>query len=362
VTGPIGLLEVQGWAGASSEDRHELVIAIDVSRSTGLPSGADVNGNGKTGRVLRSSRDPLRVATPQRRCTDSGDTVLAAEIAGARRLIERLDPKRTRVGIVIFSGGARVIAPLGSSHAEIGAALSELAADLLPFGTTDLAAALRTATRAVLDGAPSSGAKAHRALILLSDGTPAGWEPVEKAAAETLEAALEAAERGIRIHTFAIGTEAMEGTDVFARISSRSGGQFVAVEKPADIALRLSQLKLTRLAEVVLRNVTTGEPGRATRLFPDGSFDGVVGLVPGRNRISVTARGPGGVEQFAERIVLFERRELRDAADLQATREKLAWLRRRTLETELALEIERTRGARQDKQLDLLLLDPEGGG
>jgi uncharacterized protein YegL len=360
VTGPIGVLEVAGWAGASSGDRHELIIAIDVSESTGLPSGADVNGNGRIGRTLRSTRDPLRRPNPRRRCTDSGDTVLAAEIAGARQLIERLDPKRTRVGIVIFSGGARVAAPLGSSRDEISAALSELASDAIPSGTTNIAAALRTATRAVLDGAPLPGAELHRSLILLSDGTPTGRGPLEQAAAEVFEAALETAAMGVRIHTFAIGTEIMEETDIYARISSRTGGQFVAVEKPADIAMRLSRLKLTRLAEVVLANTTTGDPGRATRLFPDGSFDGVVGLAPGKNRILVAARGPGGVRQVAERIVVFERRDPTDAAEVQATREKLAWLRRRTMETELVLEIERTRGAAQDKQLDLLL-DPGSG-
>ncbi len=98
--------------------------------------------------------------------------------------------------------------------------------------------------------------------------------------------------------------------------------------------------------------------GRATRLFPDGSFDGVVGLAPGENRISVTARGPGGIEQVAERVVVFERRDPRDAAEVQAAREKLARLRRRTMETELTLEIERSRGAEQDKQL---VLEPGSG-
>ena len=43
MTGPVGVLEVEGWAGTSSEDRHDLIIAIDVSESTGLPSGVDVN-------------------------------------------------------------------------------------------------------------------------------------------------------------------------------------------------------------------------------------------------------------------------------------------------------------------------------
>jgi len=360
VTGPIGVLEVAGWAGASCEDRHELIIAIDVSRSTGLPSGVDVNGNGRIGRSLRSSRDPLRPANPRRRCSDPGDTVLAAEIAGARHLVAHLDPKRTRVGIVIFSGGAQLVAPLESSREEIGAALDEVASDTIPSGVTNIAAALRTATRAVLDGAPQPGPEAHRSLILLSDGTPEGREPIEESAAKILDAALEAAEMGVQIHTFAIGAEIMAGTDVYAKISSQSGGQFVAIQKPADIALRLSRLNLTRLAEVVLANATTGEPGRATRLFPDGSFDGVVGLTPGENRISVTARGPGGTPQTSERLVVFERRDLRDAAEVQAAREKLARLRRRTMETELALEIERTRGAEQDKQLDLLL-DPASG-
>ncbi len=357
VTGPVGVLEVEGWAGTSSEDRHDLVIAIDVSESTSLPSGVDVNRNGRIGRTLRSSRDPLRLPNPRRRCSDTGDSVLAAEIAGARQLVERLDPKRTRVGIVAFAGSAGVIAPLGNPREETGAALGELASDAIPSGTTNIAAALRAATRAVLAGEPLPGAEPHRSLILLSDGTPVGREPVEQNAAEILDAAAEAAQLGVRIHTFAIGAEIMTGTDVYARISSRSGGHFVAIQKPADIALRLSRLNLAELAEVVVANATTGEPGRATRLFPDGSFDGMVGLVPGENRITVAAEGPRGARQFAERVVVFERREPRDAAEVEAAREKLARLRERTMETELALEIERRRDAEQDKQLDLLL-DP----
>lgn len=355
LTGPIGVLEVAGWAGASSEDRHDLIIAIDVSRSTGLPSGVDVNGNGRIGRTLRSSRDPLRNPNPRRRCSDSGDSVLAAEIAGARHLVQHLDPERTRVGIVTFSGGAQLIAPLESSREEIAAALDHLASDAIPSGTTNIARALRTATAAVLGSTPRPGAKPHRSLILLSDGTPTGREPIEESAAKIVEATLEAAGMGVQIHAFAIGVEILGGTNVYATISAQSGGHFVAVQKPADIALRLSRLNLTRLAEVVLANATTGEAGRATRLFPDGSYDGVVGLTPGENRISVTARAPGGIERVAERVVIFEKRDPRDAAELQAAREKLARLRERTMETELALEIERTRGAAQQKQLEVVL-------
>ena len=93
-------------------------------------------------------------------------------------------------------------------------------------------------------------------------------------------------------------------------------------------------------------------------VFPDGSFDGVIGLAPGENRVSVAARGPGGIERIAERVVVFERRDPRDAAEFRAAREKLARLRRRTMETELSLEIERIRSAEQDKQL---VLEPGSG-
>ncbi len=357
VTGPIGLLEVEGWAGATSEDRHELIIAIDVSVSTGLPSGADVNQNGKVGRTLRSNRDPQRNRNPRRRCTDPGDTILAAEIAGARQLIEHLDPKRTRTGIVIFSSRARVIAPLSSSREALGAALDEVASEVVPFGTTNIAAALRTATRAFADSEVPPDQKPRRSVILLSDGSPEGRGALERTIAETFDAARQATENGVRIHAFAIGAEIMEETDVYRRISAGSGGHFVAVEKPSEISLCLSHLQLTRPTRIVLANSTTGEPARAVRHFADGSFDGIVSLVPGENRISVEARAPGGALRALTRVVVFERSDPTDAEEARAAREKLARLRRRTMETDLAQEITRGRGEEQHKQLDLLL-DP----
>ena len=285
-------------------------------------------------------------------------TVLAAEIAGARQLIEHLDPKRTRVGIVIFSGGARVIAPLGklSRRDRRRTRRARVGRDSIRDDEHRRRPARGDPRRSRRRAAPGRGAPslADPALRWNSRWTRSRSSRTRQRSSTPR---LEAAEMGVRIHTFAIGARSWTGTDVYARISSRSGGHFVAIQKPADIALRLSRLNLTRLAEVVVANATTGEPGRATRLFPDGSFDGVVGLVPGENRITVAAQGPGGARQFAERVVVFERREPRDAAEVEAAREKLARLRRRTMETELALEIERSRDAEQDKQLDLLL-DP----
>ena len=63
---------------------------------------------------------------------------------------------------------------------------------------------------------------------------------------------------------------------------------------------------------------------------------------------------------LADSVVVFDRREPRNAAEVQAAREKLARLRRRTMETELTLEIERGRDALRDKQLEVVP-DPGSG-
>jgi hypothetical protein len=44
------LIEVKGWASARQRRRHDLVIALDLSDSTVLSSGVDLDGDG-TGAV-----------------------------------------------------------------------------------------------------------------------------------------------------------------------------------------------------------------------------------------------------------------------------------------------------------------------
>src|SRR5262245_14438229 len=46
---PIPLVELRGRAGASLDARHDVAIALDLSSSTRLPSGVDVDGDGRTG-------------------------------------------------------------------------------------------------------------------------------------------------------------------------------------------------------------------------------------------------------------------------------------------------------------------------
>ena len=95
--------------------------------------------------------------------------------------------------------------------------------------------------------------------------------------------------------------------------------------------------------------------GRAVRVLPDGSFDGVVVLAPGENRIRATARDGAGAEHSDERVVHYERREARDAAEAERFDQQLAALRseleRRRIETELVAEIQAARARRRELEL-----------
>jgi hypothetical protein len=80
--------------------RFDIIIVIDTSVSTGQPTGVDVDGDGVAGM-------PLPAATggfPDLGSTDPGDSILAAEVAAAGKLLSGLDPRSTRVGLVTFAG------------------------------------------------------------------------------------------------------------------------------------------------------------------------------------------------------------------------------------------------------------------
>ena len=155
-----GWVEVTGRAGTRENGVIDVVIVLDASGSTQYASGADVNGNGVVGVRKRTSRGCL--CDPSFYSSDPGDTVLDAEREATRRLIERLDPRRTRIGLVSFSDLARLRAPLGSSRELLELVLDDLAG-AFGAGPTNLAEATRLAVRMLRetgespDAAPGSG-------------------------------------------------------------------------------------------------------------------------------------------------------------------------------------------------------------
>src|SRR5262245_17182772 len=70
----------------------DVAIAIDRSTSTRYPTGLDLNGNGVVGELRHSEY------------TDSGDSLLAAELAAVQQLIDVTKLGGMRFAIVSYSG------------------------------------------------------------------------------------------------------------------------------------------------------------------------------------------------------------------------------------------------------------------
>jgi hypothetical protein len=350
--GPVGFVELRGRAGAGEVAGHDVVLLLDVSASTLDPSGADVNGNGRIGRRLRSADDPRRNYNPSRLCTDPGDSVLAASLAAARALLAELDADHARVGLVSFAETATRVASLDAPRDEVDAALARMAEN--PFaaaGATHLEAGLREGLRVLAEG-EMQGPRT-RSLVVLTDGVPSDRggqprpdDPGARSAAQELVAA------GVHIHVFALGGDAQQAHGLFGDLAALSDGSFRPVTEASQIGVELPRVDLVRVA-VRVENLSARTAGRAVRLFADGSFDGVVALEPGANRIRVTVLDGSGGSASAERTVSWQRREIRSADEARRAAAVLERLRARTRETELAAEIERSRRAAESRLLEL---------
>jgi len=362
--GPLGLVEVRGRAGLGSRARHDVVIAFDRSGSTLLASGIDVDRDGETGLAGAEVERYLRRRGPrppeldsQALSSDAGDSIRAAQAAAARRLLDLLDLDSTRVGLVAFDHQAGVIAPLGSSRDVLREGLDHVErSGTTRAGGTDFRQAIQLALRLLRSPADASSPAHRRCILLLSDGQPTHPPPDERAQEEARRAAGEAAAAGVRIFAYALGPEAGEHQEIFRYMADRSGGRMVRVAEPGEIAVLLSQIDLSGIADVVVENGTLGEPGRAVRVFRDGSFDAFVRLAPGENRLRVVARAGAGAPAIEEVSVVYAPRPARDAAERTRVDALLESLKARTRAIELRQELERAHAARRpdtDKQLDL---------
>ncbi|MEE9608700.1 MAG: vWA domain-containing protein [Myxococcota bacterium] len=312
LSGPVPFVQVSGRAGPD-RGGQDVVIALDVSGSTLDPSGIDIDGDGRLGSMLQplplalllGPTEPWHRFWDEGPVFDAGDTVRAAEVAAARRLLAQLDLGLTRVGIVSFAASARLEAPLGSGPEALRRALDGVA--LSPTargGGTDFGAAIDSALSALAKVPPRpGGGESQFSILFLSDGRPTrpgrGLQP----GLRTLEAADRAGQRAVAIHAFAIGPDALRHEHVYAEMAARSGGELTRVEDPGRIVTELPRIQLGDLAGIAMENVTMGAPGRAVRTFPDGSFDGYLPLVPGANRLRVTARSRSGGAVSLERTV-----------------------------------------------------------
>ena len=165
LSGPVPFVRVSGRAGPD-RGGQDVVIALDVSSSTLEPSGIDIDGDGRLGSMrqplpldlLLGPTEPWHRFWDEGPVFDAGDTVRAAEVAAARRLLAQLDLGLTRVGIVSFAASARLEAPLGSGPEALRRALDGVA--LSPTargGGTDFGAAIDSALSALAKVPPRPG-------------------------------------------------------------------------------------------------------------------------------------------------------------------------------------------------------------
>ncbi len=349
--------------------RFDVVLVIDTSRSTVDSAGTDVNGNG----VIGESRLGTVGALFGAGLTDPGDSILAAEVAAARQVLLGLDPRSTRVGLVAFAGeavssGGRysrrrpayTVEGLTADYTLIERALDDLL-ETEPKGQTHMAAGIDQATIELngLRGSYSKAdAKSEKVVFFFTDGQPTlPYGP--DAEADNVRAVLRAANRAhrgnVRIHSFAIGPEALEGPIAAVEMASRTRGYFTPVRNPGDLVDIVEEVSFADIESVKLAHVGSGREARPFRITADGSWAGFLELDPGENVVSVEAKADGGAE---------ERRELRlsaveDPKDEPELPVELVVQRNRLLEDcliiakQLRLDRERERNEEIRRQLQL---------
>jgi hypothetical protein len=352
---PVGMVEMRGATGAGRSRYHDVALVIDLSASTKLPSGVDVNENGRVGKSAPEIReDYWGDGSPEKLCDDPGDTIAAAELVAVRRLLKLLDPAHTRVALVAFGDHGELVAPLSATRAQLNAAIDLLDHRHGWYGGTNYSEAIDVAIAALRD-APATETKTERkrSILFLSDGYPTMPQPEPEPAKQAIAAAKTAASAQAHLHSFALGPEAVRGRDILSLMSKLADGSLTEIERPGDVLFHLPSVELSEVAELQLENATSKQPGRAIRLLADGTFDGFVPLVPGRNTLRVTAVGIGGGRHEETRTVLYDPAP-GNAEQVQMEVSRLRQLLHdRTIEVELGREIQAAREARRKRQKEL---------
>jgi hypothetical protein len=354
-------IDGSAFAEGAGADRFDVMLVIDVSDSTKVASGADVDRDGQLGVNPHTELLPPGAVPADVYSTDPGDTILQAQVAAARSLVAGLDAARVRVGLVTFGGevspqtgerkrvdqqDAWLELPLSADYAALDRSLVAILARG-PHGATNFAAGLRLGIVELsgLSGAASAPrADARKVMLFLTDGIPT--LPVGKGNQEDPgddEAALQAAQlahqAGISINTYALGPTALQYPRVVTEMARMTLGTYTPVQSPGDIVTLLQGVSFADVEDVVLTNLTTGEFSSDVRLAPDGSFTGFVPVREGRNRVRVSALASDGTRGSVELEFDFEHAEVGDRTNVA----ELERIRRQNKALELhrlGLEIE----------------------
>jgi Mg-chelatase subunit ChlD len=289
---------------AARSENVDIMFIIDISGSTSQYAGVDFGDFGQ----LPDSSSSSGFGWPQITIRGFGlgpppirnlrNSILAAEVGAARRLLVQLNSQTTRVGIITFSEGARVLQPLTRDFDHVRRVLdSVLAAG--PNGGTNMVEGIRTGISELMGfGSSEKRAEAVKAEFLLTDGFPTLPIGRGRVTPEDTDLAINAArlagKASIKVHVFALGEEALSYTRAAVGIAHESGGTYTLVSRAADVLAVVENISVVGVEYVQTVNQTTGQKATQTRLAADGFFSSAVQVVEGRNQIDVIARASDG--------------------------------------------------------------------
>jgi Ca-activated chloride channel homolog len=142
--------------------------------------------------------------------------------------------KTDRLGLIAFAGTAFLQAPLTVDEQAFAQAVDAVSVGVIPQGGTALSAAIKTAVASF-----EKGNENHKVLVLFTDGED------HDADTETLAAAKEAADAGLRIFTIGVGTPEGE----LLRVKDDQGNAaYIKDEDGNVVKSRLNQTLLQQIA------------------------------------------------------------------------------------------------------------------
>lgn len=317
----------------------DIFLVIDVSGSTAMYAGADLGEADQPPETSgfgapQISIGGMNLGKPPLR--NPRNSILAAEIAAARRLLLQLNSETTRVGVLTFGEGARLVQPLTHDFEQVRRVL----ADVLragPYGGTNMVEGIRMATAELFGlGTSEKRTDAIKVQFLLTDGFPS--LPIgggKRATPQDTDLAINAArltgKAGIKVHVFALGEEALTYPRAALGIARESGGSYTPVTRPADVLAVLENISVVGVDYVQVLNQTIGQKATHLRLAADGFFSSAVPVVEGANRIDILVRASDG-SNGRQSITVYYQAGTQKSLELEVFLEK---------EKKLQLEVDR---------------------
>jgi Mg-chelatase subunit ChlD len=317
----------------------DIFLVIDISGSTAMYGGAELGDADQPPESSGFGTPQITIGgmslgkPPMRNPRNS---ILAAEVAAARRLLLQLNGESTRVGVLTFSEGAKLVQPLTHDFEQVRRALSEILR-AGPYGGTNMVEGIRMGITELM-GLGTSGKRtdAIKVQFLLTDGFPSlpiggGKRMTPEDIDLTINAARLSGKAGIKVHVFALGEEALSYPTAAVGIAKESGGTYTPLVRPADALAVLENISIVGVDYIQIVNQTSGQKATQLRLAADGFFSSAVPVVEGRNQIEVVARASDG-SNGRDSITVYYQTGTQKSLELEVFLEK---------ERKLKLEVDR---------------------